>query len=78
MTHSSTVKLHGRRRIIVRRHHFHHESQFLKCVIAVRAEYNISYILDDTLLVVVWLVSILNESLGIRETSAVFDTGLVR
>ena len=40
MTHSSKVRLHGRRRINVRWHHFHHESRFLKGVIAVRAEYN--------------------------------------
>ena len=31
MTHSSNVKLHGRRRINVRNHHFHLESRFLKC-----------------------------------------------
>ena len=39
MTHSSKVKLHGRMRINVRRHDFHQESRFLKCVIEGRAKY---------------------------------------
>ena len=43
MTHSSKVKLHGRRQINVQRHHVHHESRFLKCVSAVRAEYKLSF-----------------------------------
>ena len=38
MTHSSNVKLHGRRRINVRRHQFHHASKCLKCVIESHAE----------------------------------------